>query len=64
MSIVASTVTETPMPMPPIQSMPTTTRPSSEIITVVPAKTTARPAEPMAAMVASRGERPSWRPSR
>ena len=55
MSIVASTVADTPMPMPPIQPMPTRRRPSIEIITVVPAKTTARPAESMAATVASRG---------
>ncbi len=62
--IVASTVTDTPMPIPPIHGIPTRSRPSIEIITVVPAKRTARPADSIAAMVAPRGERPSCRPSR
>ena len=64
MIIVASTVADTPIPMPPIQPMPTSRSPNIEIITVVPAKTTARPAVSIAAMVAPRGERPSCRPSR
>jgi len=57
-------VAATPMPIPPIHPIPTSSRPSIEIITVVPANTTARPADSMAVTVASRGDRPSWSPSR
>ena len=47
-SMVASTVADTATPTPPTHPMPTSRRPSIEITTVVPAKTTARPAESMA----------------
>ena len=63
-SIVASTVADTPTPIPDSHPSPTSSRPSIEITTVVPANTTARPAVPMATTVASRGASPAWTPSR
>lgn len=58
-NMVASTVAETPMPMPPTDPTPTRSKPSIEIITVVPAKITARPADSMAITVDARAERPA-----
>ena len=64
MIIVHSTVTATPMPNPPTHPIPMSSRPSSDTTTVTPAKMTARPAVSIAVIVASRGERPAWSPSR
>ena len=57
--MVASTVTDTPIPMPPSHPRPTSSRPSIEMTTVAPANTTARPAVSIALTVAARGEWPS-----
>ena len=62
--IVTSTVTATPMPMPETHPIPMRRSPRSDTTTVTPAKITARPAVSIAAMVAARGERPAWSPSR
>ena len=62
--MVTSTVTATPIPMPVTQPIPMISSPRSDTTTVTPAKSTARPAVSIAATVASRGERPAWRPSR
>ncbi len=44
--------------------MPSSSIPISEMITVTPAKSTARPAVSTAAIAAGRGSRPSSRPLR
>ena len=46
------------------KARPMTNMPQSEMTTVVPAKSTARPAVLMAVDVASSLDRPLWRPSR
>ena len=62
--IVSSTVAAAPRPRPETIRMPMSSMPSSEITTVIPANTTARPAVPAAASIAARGGRPSWTPAR
>ncbi len=56
--IVTSTVSDAPMPRPCTNDSPMSSRPSSEMTTVVPAKSTARPAVSMATPVASADVRP------
>ena len=63
-SIVMSTVSEVPMANPRIMSMPMKNMPRKESTTVVPAKSTARPAVLVATTTASRGRRPPASPSR
>ena len=63
-TMVASTVRAAPMARPVTKARPITNMPHSEMTTVVPANSTARPAVLMAVAVASSVERPLWRPSR
>jgi hypothetical protein len=62
--MVASTVNAAPMARPVTNASPITNIPHSEITTVVPANSTARPAVLIAVAVASSVDRPLWRPSR
>ena len=63
-SITTATVTEVPTAMPFTKSTPMRNRPSSEMTTVQPANTTARPAVSMARTTACSGSKPSARPWR
>ena len=63
-TITTATVTEVPTAMPFTKSTPMRNRPSNEMITVQPAKTTARPAVSMARTTACSGSKPSARPCR
>ena len=59
-STVVSTPSAEPMPSLVTKSSPKNASPVTEIATVKPAKSTARPAEAPASAAASRGESPSW----
>ena len=63
-SITNATVTDVPRARPWTNETPIRNRPSTEIMTVVPAKTTARPAVSMARTTAGSGASPSWSPWR
>ena len=63
-SIVVSTPIETATAVPRMTVVFISSRPSTEMITVVPANNTARPAVPMARTVACSGSRPAARFSR
>ena len=60
-STVVSTPRALPIPSFVTKSRPMKARPLTEIATVRPAKSTARPAEAPASAAASRGASPSWR---
>lgn len=62
--IVTPTVIAAARPIPATNSRPISRSPSSDTTTVMPAKTTARPAVSMAAMVATSGSWSRWRYSR
>ena len=62
--IVTPTVTAAPIASPVMNDSPISSIPSSEIITVRPAKITARPAVSIAVRVACSGVLPASRPSR
>jgi len=62
--IITSTAMAPATARPRTNARPTTNRPSSETITVMPANTTARPDVSTARTVASSGSRPAWRFSR
>ena len=63
-NMMMATVTDVPTAIPFTKSTPIRNRPSSEITTVVPANTTARPAVSMARTTACWGSKPSLRPWR
>ena len=59
-STVVSTPSALPIPSFVTKSSPMNARPDTEIATVRPANSTARPAEEPASAAATRGSRPSW----
>ena len=63
-SITMATVTDVPTARPFTKSTPMRNRPRSEITTVMPANTTARPAVSIARTTACSGSSPSSRPCR
>ena len=63
-STATSTAVDVPIARPWRNDMPISSMPSSEIITVQPAKATARPAVPNASTIAASPSRPRWRAPR
>ena len=63
-TMVTATTVAAPIPRPLTNESPISSIPSSEMTTVVPANSTARPAVLMAVAVASSELRPRWTPSR
>ncbi len=62
--IVVRTASAAPTARPLMNETPISSMPSSEMMTIVPAKLTDRPAVSMAVTVASSGSSPAWMPSR